>query len=347
MPESTDNTADAKATTDNTGQAVQNAGNQNQDAEVLRLRDLESQVAKFAEIEKTNKALDQQLRAAQAEALRWSTSYRSLQANTTSSLQEAARLRQATAEQAKVLDELTASRQELAQMREGLSFLASKMGDEDTAREFAIRQRETQARLAEEQARARIAQLQQAATAQPAQYQETQTQTPFVDLDAQKRQFVQYYFPNSGIDYTDPRLDWGDGAASTPEAFRRFTMSVEKIQGDRQTNQGQQPLSETETLLARIQKEREELEKARVNVSEEVREQARREVEERLRRTGADAGNAGGREEGVRRAATRLNEIDESKLMASHDPAVNKRAAKNFEDELRGVRQQLLSQYQR
>lgn len=345
--EGTDNTADNATNTADAGQGAASAGTGNQDAEVTRLRDLETKIAKFAELESKNQSLEQQLRTQQAEALRWSTSYRSLQASTTSSLQEAARQRQQAAEQARVIQELTASRQEIAQMRDGISFLASKMGDEDTAREFAIRQRETQARLAEEQARARIAQLQQAANVQNPTYQEQQTQPPFVDPDAQKRQFVEYYFPNRGIDHNDSRLDWGEGAPSTQEAFRRFTTSVTNILEDRQRNQGQQSTpSEAQALLDSIRKEREELEKARANVSTEVSELARREVEERLRRTGADAGNAGGRDEGVRRAATRLNEVDESKLMVG-EPGARKAAAKNMEEELRSVRNQLISQYQR
>lgn len=347
MSDNTDNTGTGTSNTDNAGQVNgQGTGNTNQDAEVSRLRDLETQIAKFAELERTNKSLEQQLVAAQSETARMTASYRSLQANTTSSLQEAARIRQQAAEQSKILEELSASKNELAQMREGLSFLASKMGDEDTAREFAIRQRETQARLAEEQARARIAQLQQAATIQPTTQYATQQSQSYVDLDAQKRQFVDHYFPGSGVDFNDSRIDWGYDAPNRDEAFRRFTTSVSRIISDRSA--GAQPTANTQTtaesLLAQIQKEREELEKARTSAADEIREQARREVEERLRRTGADAGNAGGNTEAMTRVRTRLNEVDESKLM-SGEPSARKAAAKNMEEELRSVRQQLLSQY--
>ena len=340
----TDNTGTAQANTDNSGQANdQGAGNKNQDAEVSRLRDLETQIANFAELEKTNKSLAQQLAAAQSESARMTASYRSLQASTTSSLQEAARIRQQAAEQSKVLEELTASRGELAQMREGLSFLASKMGDEDTAREFAIRQRETQARLAEEQARARIAQLQQAATMQPTTYN-TQVQTQqYVDLDAQKRQFVDYYFPGSGVNFNDSRIDWGYNAPDGEAALARFKSSVSRIITGQASTDTQ---GDAANLLAQIRREREELERAKTSAADQIKEQARREVEERLRRTGADAGNAGGNTEAVTKMRTRLNEVDESKLMASNDPAANKRAAKNMQDELGSLRQQLLSSYQ-
>src|SRR5258708_38130915 len=129
MTENTDNTANVSANTDNSGQANQSAESTNQDAGVSRLKALEKQVARFDELEKTNKTLEQQSKTAQAERLRWESSYRSLQASTTSSLQDAARLRQQAAEQARILDELSANRQELTQVREGLTFLASKVVD--------------------------------------------------------------------------------------------------------------------------------------------------------------------------------------------------------------------------
>lgn len=348
MPD-TENTANDSQSTAQTGNGNSGSENTSQDKTVERLRELEGQVAKFAELEAQSKKFEDQLKSAQAQAVRWESSYRSLQANTTASLQEASRIRQQLSEREKLQEQLAATRSDLAQMREGLNFLASKVVDEDSAKEFSARQRETQARLAEESARQTIAQLQ--AATQVTNQPQPQVQQ-YVDPAEQKKNFVDYYFPNSGIDPNDPSIDWGDGANSTPEAFRRFTTSVTnliRIREDRQTNSGQSessPQTEAQKLLEQLRKEREELERAKANAAQDLEEQARRAVEERLRRTGADAGNSSTPSAEIRRVATRLNEVDESKLM-SGEPSARKKAAKDMEEELHQLREQYLNQYQR
>lgn len=350
MPEATENTASDNQSTAQPGNGNSGSENTAQDKTVERLRDLESQVAKFAELEANSKKLEEQVKAAQTEAARWQSSYRSFQANTTAALQEASRVRQQLSEREKLQDQLTATRADLLQMKEGLTFLASKMVDEDSAKEFAARQRETQARLAEEQARQTLAQLQATMSGtQPAQ-QAQQIQT-YVDPTDQKRDFLGYYFPNSGIDPNDPSIDWGDGAASTQEAFRRFTTSVTTLMSskqDRQSNQGQPQNAQTDAqkLLEQLKQEREKLELDKANASKEIEEQARRAVEERLRRTGADAGNSSAAGADTRRVASKLNEVDEGRLYSSREPGAVKKVAKDMEEELARLREEYFSKYQ-
>lgn len=337
MADNTDTTAAKTDTTDNSGQSDAAAETTNQDPTIARLQEYEQKLTHFSNLERERQELEQTAKAAQAEALRWQSSYRSLQSSTTASLQEAARTRQEQTAQQRIHDELAQARAEMSQVREGLAFLATRMGDEDSVKEFQLRQREVQLQQMEEVAKQRMTALQAAA-----QQQQSPPQRQFTDPSDEKRQFLDYYFPDSGVDHSNPAIDWGEGAPDTREAFRRFTTSVMKLREE--STPGKPPVqSEVAQLITQLQKDREELQRSHEQALEDLKVQNRRDVEERLRKVGADAGNGSSVSQSTAKAQTRLNELDESAL--SHgEPAARAKAAKNMETELRALRDQLIRQ---
>lgn len=334
----TENTAPATETTQE-GQSEGPAGKNTQDEALARLKDYETKIAQLVDLDKKLKDSERETQTQKAEAARWQASYKAYQANTTASLQDAARMRKQLEEQSRVQEELAATRAQVTALGENLAFILSKVSDEDAAKEFTLRQREANLRQMEEAARLRT----QAPVLQP-----TQDYQGYVDPDIQKRQFLEFYFPNSGIDHNSSAIDWAPDAQSTQDAFRRFTTSVQKLMMEQRSQpQNQEPAvqSEAETLLAQLRKEREELEASRATAAAELKETARKEVESRLRATGADSGNSSQTASSAR-VATQLNEVDERQLYTGDTRAARQRAANNMEAELKVLRDQYLSQNQ-
>lgn len=325
MADETDNTAEV---TDPSGSG---AGTDNQANEInARIKDLEAQLQKYTGVEDKVKSLEAENKKAMADALRWQSGYKGLQANTTAKLQEYAAM------QRQLQDAQNTSAQ-LEGLRETVNLLARRMLDEDQAKEFDLQQRELRIRQLEAQAQ-RVAQQPQPQVAQ---------QPDPVDIDIRKKQYLDYYFPGVEIDPSDSSIDWGEGAPSTDDAMRRFTSSVTRIiQTKGQATTQESVKSEAEKLLEQIQAQAAQLENAKQLAIEEAKAEARKEVEERARRLGIDAGAAGTPASDVnRKLKTQLDELDESLLtVGEKDSPARKKGMQEYNARLASIRQQLLNQ---
>lgn len=336
---STDANAD---TTESQTQEASAETQNNQDSEVTKkLAEYETRIQQLAQIEKRTKELEDQHKTAQAEALRWQSSYKGLQRQTTQAMQQAAedkrRLVDLERERVQYLQSLSS----IEDVRQSVSALASKMLDEDAAKDFNLSQREMLLRRQEELAKQRVQQQQQAVTQQPVQYQ------PYTDPEEQRKMFLEAYFPGSGVDPNDPSIDWAPDATNPQEAMSRFTSSVYRIFREQlnQPQQGEAVQSEAEKLLEQFRQEREALAASQARALEEVKLEAKRDVEERLRKMGMDAEPpAGNRSASTPRIETRLNALDESSMM-SGDVNTRKAAQKKYQDEVEEIKRHLRDKY--
>jgi hypothetical protein len=304
-----------------------------------KLVEYEQRLQELAKIEASAKGAEDRAKTAEAAALRWESSYKGLQKQTTQSLQAAAEDRRRLVETERTHQDLLTALGGLQDVRDSISALAGKMLDEDQAREFNIARRESALRREEDIAKQR--QSQQSQIVEPAQSQ----QFTYTDPNEEKRNFLNYYFPDSGVDPTDPNIDWGEGATSQQEAFRRFTVSVTRIQKDSgQSQERQESQTEAEKFLAELKKEREEFEAQKTQALEEVQTQARKQVEERLRKLGVDSGSVATQSGSDPKMNTKLSEISEADLMRG-DPASRKKAAKDLQNSLDAVRTELFQRY--
>lgn len=323
MADETENTAE------NTEQSGSQAGTNDQANEITaRIKDLETQLNRYAGVEDRAKRLEDENKRATAEALRWQSGYKGLQANTTAKLQEAAAMQ-------RQLQEAQNTSGQLEALRDTVNLLARRMLDEDQAKEFELQQRELRIRQLEAQAQ------------RPQQQQVVQQQyaEPYVDPEIQKKQYLDYYFPGVNVDPTNPDIDWGEGAPSTADAMRRFTASVTKIMQDTGSRtQQERTKSEAETLLEQIQAQAAQLENAKQLAIEEARAEVRREVEERARRLGIDAGTAGAPvPEATRKVRTQLDDLDDSLLsLGEKDSPARKKAVAEYNTRLASIRKQLI-----
>jgi hypothetical protein len=252
---------------------VESAGNDNvmKELEEARANLLALQVS----IEKTTKEKNDAIAA----ALRADAQYRGLQNQTTKTLQRAAEDRRALA-----VAQMQA--QEIGDIKTMLNTLVGQVLDEESAKAYQWNQRELELKRRE-------AAVQAALTA-PAETEATpQYNTTPVD---EKAQFLSYYFPGVDVDPNDPNIDWGAGAESTPEAFRRFTTSVLKIRDQKEATKANDAAAvaqaQIKEQLAAIQKQQEELATKTAQEIEAAKtaatEEARKEAEKRLRALGAD-----------------------------------------------------------
>lgn len=218
---------------------------------------------------------------AEAKALRNEAMYKGLQNQTTKTLQQAA-------EDRKRLEQLQQDRAELAEIKEMLNVVSSRVLDEDERKDLQYRQRELKLKLAE-QAVADAAK----AVQQPVQ---TAASPSYENPENVKAQFLEYYFPGIGVDPNDPAIDWGDNASSQQEAFRRFTVSVINLKNQKDQAKTQDAMAaikaETDKALAVFQAQQEELIKSTSEQVEKAKaeaiETARKDSEKKLRALGAD-----------------------------------------------------------
>jgi DNA repair exonuclease SbcCD ATPase subunit len=238
--------------------------------------------ARLTELEGIKGTLEKEKNEAVAARLREEAKYKGLQNQTTRTLQQAA-------EDRRVLENMNKDRSELAEMKSVLETLANRVLDEPERKEMEFKQRELKLKLAE-QAQVEASQRIQAQAAQAVA--STQYQNP----EDEKARFLNYYFPGSGIDSTDPNIDWGDGAESTQEAFRRFTVSVTTIKNQQDQANSQNAMAvmkkQTEDALAELKAKEAELV---TKTSEEIAAakadaivSARKDSEKKLRALGAD-----------------------------------------------------------
>lgn len=239
--------------------------------------------ARLSQLEEMKNTLEKEKNDAVAAKLREEAKYKGLQNQTTRTLQQAA-------EDRRILEQMNKDRSELAEIKSVLETLASRVLDEPERKELEFRQRELKLKLAEQASADALKKAQDQMNAQAVA--STQYQNP----EDEKAQFLNYYFPNSGIDPNDPNIDWGDGAASTQEAFRRFTVSVTGIKSQKDQTNSQNTMAELQKQTAEalaalkaqqaelVQKTAEEIEKAKA----EAINTARKDSEKKLRALGAD-----------------------------------------------------------
>jgi hypothetical protein len=241
-----------------------------------------------AELDKATAALKQlelERNNAVANAVRSDAQYKDLQHQTTKTLQKAAEDRRALA-----VAQMQA--QEIGDIKQLLNTVIGKVLDEDSAKEFTYAQKDLELKRRE----AAIEALKNAPV-EPEPEAEPQN---FTTPENEKAQFLSYYFPGVDVDPSDPNIDWGVGAQSTPEAFRRFTTSVLNIKAQKDSTKAndavvavqKQATEQLEAVKKQIEdlasKSVEEIAAAKAAAAEE----ARKEAEKRLRAMGADVSGA-------------------------------------------------------
>ena len=335
MADNTDTTAPATET-----QEPEAAPSNQENAELTqRLADYEKRVQELAKIEERAKTLEAEHKASQADSLRWHSAYKGLQRQTTQSMQTAAEDRRRLSELERVNQQLLGALGSMEEVKQSIVSLAAKTLDEDGARDFQLSQREAALKRQEALAQQRA----QMAT-QPPPVQQYQ---PYMDPEEQRKQFLEAYFPGSGLDPNDPNIDWAEDATNPSEAMSRFTRSV---YGIFRAVQGQQPapevagLSDAQQLLEQIRQETESMQASRTKMAEELRAEARRDVEERLRRMGVDQEPVNNRTTSSPRIETQLNELDETSMMTG-DVNSRRLAQKRYSEQVEEVKRQLRAKY--
>lgn len=312
-----------------TGEPAQE-NNVMQELEQARARLNELQAAQEAAAAKAA-ALETERNNAIANALRADAMYRGLQNQTTKTLQKAAEDRRALAQA-----QLQAA--EIGDIKSLLNTLASKVLDEDEAKELKWTQKELEFQRREQALAAKAVEPVEEPVATPQQYT-----TP----EDEKAQFLSYYFPGVEIDPKDPNIDWGEGASSTPEAFRRFTTSVLKIRDQKEATKANDAVAElrrqAESQLAELKRQQDEL---AVKTAEEIaaakvaaEEAARKEAEKRLRAMGADVSGVPVSDGGRRTLAQTLNEQLNDDLLRTPE------GRKQYARDLEAVRQRVKEQF--
>jgi len=243
---------------------------------------LEELSKKLSEYQALTAQAEAKAKDSEAKALRNEAMYKGLQNQTTKTLQQAA-------EDRKQLVQLQQDRAELAEIKEMLNVVSSRVLDEDEKKDLQYRQRELKLKLAEQAVSdaAKVASEQSVQTAASPSYQNPE------DV---KSQFLEYYFPGSGIDPNDSGIDWGEGSTSQQDAFRRFTVSVVNLKNIKDQAKTQDAMKVIQDQTAKALEEfkaqqadllkstTEQVEKAKT----EAIEQARKDSEKKLRALGAD-----------------------------------------------------------
>ncbi len=206
MAENTEVTAtETPPTTEESGKGENQAGSENQEIGT-KFEEFEKKIQKLEEVTQKATALEAELNQERGKSAQAEAKYKGLQNQTTRKLQEAAQLQRQLQGQA-------ATAQELAQLRQLVEYIARRDLDEGEAQQLEVLRREAAVQAREQ------------ALTQPQQ----QTNYNVVDETTRKQQFLEAYFPNSGIDPDDPNLDWGEGLTDQGEAFRRLSTSVKKV----------------------------------------------------------------------------------------------------------------------
>lgn len=248
--------------------------------EIVANQELEALRKQVEETTSLVKRIEKEKNDAIANALRIDAQYKGLQNQTTRSLQKAAEDRRALAE-------ARMQAAEVADIKSLLSTLASKVLDEDEAKALQYKQKELELQRREEAIKTAATQPVEEPVVEPQQY---------TNPENEKAQFLSYYFPGVDVDPNDPNIDWGVGANSTQEAFRRFTTSVLKIKDQKESTKANDAVAElrkqAEEQLAALKKQQEELATKTAEeiaaAKAEAAETARKEAEKRLRALGAD-----------------------------------------------------------
>jgi hypothetical protein len=244
------------------------------------VEDLKKQLGQAAE---ALKSLETEKNNAVANALRADAQYKGLQNQTTKTLQRAAEDRRALA-----VAQMQA--QEIGDIKSLLNTVIGKVLDEDSAKEFAYAQKDLELKRREAAYEAL-----KNVSIEP----EPEPQN-FTTPENEKAQFLSYYFPGVEVDPNDSNIDWGVGANSTQEAFRRFTTSVLNIKAQKDQSKANDAVvavqkQATEQLQA-VQKQIEDLASKSVEEIAAAKatagEEARKEAEKRLRAMGADVSGA-------------------------------------------------------
>lgn len=229
------------------------------------------------EIQKANEVILREKQEAQALALQNEAKYRGFQQQVTKTLQQAAEDRRA-------LEQLRQSNFKTAEFEEMLEAIANRVLDEDERKDLKFRQREAKVKLAEQAVAASQEQIAQSAAPSAAS---PSYQSP----EDAKAQFLNDYFPGSGIDPKDTRLDWGEGATGA-EAFKRFTNSVVSIQNARSQDEYAKIQKQTQDALDAFKSQQEEIQKKTEEeiskAKQEAIDAARKDSEKKLRALGAD-----------------------------------------------------------
>jgi len=253
---------------------VESAGNDNV------MKELEAVRSNLAALQANYDKATKERNDAIAAALRADAQYKGLQNQTTRTLQKAAEDRRALAQA-----QLQAA--EIGDIKSLLNTLASKVLDEEEAKQLQWSQKELEFKRRE----AAI----EASKNAPVDESDATPQYNTTPVD-EKAQFLSYYFPGVDIDPNDPNIDWGAGATNTPEAFRRFTTSVLKIRDEKEAVKANDAVAiaqkQAAEQLAAIQKQQEELAAKTAQEIADAKaaaiEEARKEAEKRLRALGAD-----------------------------------------------------------
>lgn len=271
------------------------------------IQELEAARARMAEFATAQDKLVKERNDAIAARLVEEAKYKGLQFQTTQTLQKAAEDRRALA-----AAQIQAA--EIGDIKSLLSTLASKVLDEDENKDLQWKQKDLELQRREAQIVARAAEVIEQPVATPQQYT-----TP----EDEKAQFLSYYFPNVEVDSSDPNIDWGVGASSTQEAFRRFTTSVLKIKDSKEQTKANDVAStlqkQATEQLAAIQKQQDELAAKTAQEIADAKaaaiEEARKEAEKRLRAMGADVNGASPSDGGPRTLKQQVEEtLDDSLL---------------------------------
>lgn len=277
--------------------------------EIVANQEIESLRKQIADAAAAMEALSRQRDDAVANALRADAQYKGLQNQTTKTLQKAAQDRR----------ELELARMQAAEVgdiKSLLNTLASKVLDEDEAKQLQWKQKELELQRREAALTAAANAPKEEPVAEPQQYT-----TP----EDEKAQFLSYYFPGVAIDPKDPNIDWGVGATSTQEAFRRFTTSVLKIKDTQESSKANNAVAELQKQAAAqleamkqqisdlASKSQEEIAAAKTAAAEE----ARKEAEKRLRAMGADvSGTPTSDGSGRKTLGQQVNEVLDDSLLS-------------------------------
>jgi hypothetical protein len=285
----------------------------------------------LASLQSAQARTEQEKNEALARAMREEAKYKGLQNQTTRTLQQAAQDR-------KALESIKQERGELAEIKSVLEVLASRVLDEPERKEMEFKQRELRLKLAE-QAQADVARAAQEAAAQAV------TSTQYQNPEDEKAQFVNFYFPGENIDPSDPNIDWGEGAQSTQEAFRRFNVSVLKIKNQKAQAQTEETTisiqKQTEEALKALQARQVELEKKTAEeiatAKTEAIDAARKNSEKKLRALGADVDGTPAPDGARRTFAQQLDtELDDSLLRTKKGQEEYARRIEAIKAQMRG-----------
>ena len=253
-------------------------------AQEISASEVESLKKQIADAAAAMEALTKQRNDAIANALRADAQYKGLQNQTTKTLQQAAKDRRDLA-----LAQMQAA--EVGDIKSLLNTLASKVLDEDEAKQLQYTQRELELKRREAAFEAAKTAPVEEPVVEPQQYT-----TP----ENEKAQFLSYYFPGVDVDPNDPNIDWGVGATTTQEAFRRLTTSVLKIKDQKDSAKANDAITamqkQTSEQLEAFKKQIEDLSSKSVEevaaAKAKAAEDARKDAEKRLRAMGADVSGA-------------------------------------------------------